>query len=237
MTRPSEFELLELATPYALDAMSDDERADIEHRLAGAPAAVVEAFHTEVRQVRETMAVVAEIHALEPPAQLRDRVLAAARAEGEPSRSRRGPRVLAAAAAAVVVGLAAVGVGVALWPTDQPSTAEEIFAAPDVQTTSGQLPVGGSATVIYSPTRHAGVLVMNDVPPPPPGSVYQMWLLGEQGPRSAGTMAAADIAPSTTAVLPDLGESQALAFTVEPGTGSEQPTGAVVAELPLRAGS
>jgi anti-sigma-K factor RskA len=41
------------------------------------------------------------------------------------------------------------------------------------------------------------------------------------------------VAPSTTAVLPDLGNSKALKFTVEPGSGSTQPTGQVVAELPL----
>ena len=30
MTEPTDFELLELATPYALHAMSDAERADID---------------------------------------------------------------------------------------------------------------------------------------------------------------------------------------------------------------
>ena len=43
-----------------------------------------------------------------------------------------------------------------------------------------------------------------------------MWLIGADGPQSAGTMDAKAVAPSTTAVLPDLGDSQTLAFTVEP---------------------
>jgi anti-sigma-K factor RskA len=63
--------------------------------------------------------------------------------------------------------------------------------------------------------------------------VYQMWLLKGDGPRSAGTMNAAAVAPSTTAVLPDLGDSKALAFTVEPGSGSTEPTTPIFAELPL----
>jgi hypothetical protein len=46
-------------------------------------------------------------------------------------------------------------------------------------------------------------------------------------------MDAKAVAPSTTAVLPDLGTSRALAFTVEPGGGSERPTSPVFAELPL----
>jgi anti-sigma-K factor RskA len=43
----------------------------------------------------------------------------------------------------------------------------------------------------------------------------------------------ASVAPSTTAVLPDLGSSQSLAFTVEPPGGSQQPTSPVFAQLPL----
>jgi hypothetical protein len=60
-----------------------------------------------------------------------------------------------------------------------------------------------------------------------------MWLLGAQGAKSAGTMDAKAVSPSTTAVLPDLGNSTALAFRVEPGAGSPQPTGEVFAKLPL----
>ena len=74
---------------------------------------------------------------------------------------------------------------------------------------------------------------MSNVAPPKPGTVYQMWLIGNRGPTSAGTMDAKAVAPSTTAVIPDLRSSTALAFTVEPGTGSEKPTGEIFAELPL----
>ena len=57
MTEPSESELLELATPYALDAVSDSERAAIETRVAQASAAVA-AFDDEVCLIRETMTAV-----------------------------------------------------------------------------------------------------------------------------------------------------------------------------------
>ncbi len=40
------------------------------------------------------------------------------------------------------------------------------FAAPDVRTVSGQIPTGGTATVVFSRERNAGVLVMNNVDPP-----------------------------------------------------------------------
>ena len=232
MTEPNDFELLELATPYALDAVSDEERADIDRRLAAAPRSVAAAFGDEVRAVRETMAVISSTTAVEPPARLRSATLAAI-----PSRDDRKYRwrtaILAATAAAVVVGAAAFGVGILLRPHAPSNTADQVLAAPDVRTISG--PLGnGTATVVFSHDRNAGVLVMNNVAPPKPGTVYQMWLMGgDKGPTSAGTMNTAAVAPLTTATLTNLGSSTALAFTVEPGTGSPQPTGTILAELPL----
>lgn len=236
MTEPNDSDLIALATPYALHAMPEAELADIDSRIAAAPAEVAQAFADEVRAIRETMAVISAATAVEPPQQLRDRVLA--EVGGGPVRQLR-PRVqrwqkaVLAAAAALVIGLGALGVGLALRPTPAPSTAEQVFAAPDVRTVSGDIPTGGTATVVFSREKNAGVLVMNNVAPPRPGTVYQMWLIGDNGPQSAGTMDDKAVAPSTTAVLPDLGSSKALAFTVEPGMGSTVPTSPVFAELPL----
>ena len=230
MTDPTDFELLELATPYALDAVTDDERGVIERRVAAAPRAVAYAFHSEVRTVRETMTAVSASTALEPPAHLRSQVLAVV---AKPKRQFPWRKTLLAAAAAVVIGLGAVGVGLALRPAQTQSTAEQVFAAHDVHTVSGQIPGGGTATVIFSRNKNAGVLVMNDVPKPKTGTVYQMWLMNDHGPESAGTMDAQQVGPSTTAVLPDLRNSTALAFTVEPGTGSAEPTTPIIAKLPL----
>jgi anti-sigma-K factor RskA len=230
MTEPTEFELLELATPYALNAIPDTERVAIERQLAAAPSAVAEAFRDEVRAVRETMAVVSAATAADPPARLRTAVLAAA--QPDTARHSRWRTAVLAAAAAIVVGLAAFGAGIALRPPPKPTMAEQIMAAPDVRTVSGQL-AGGTATVVFSRDMNAGVLVMNNVPPPTPGTVYQMWLVGDKGPLSAGTMNTAAVAPSTTAMLPNLENSSVLAFTVEPGNGSPQPTGKIFAKLSL----
>jgi anti-sigma-K factor RskA len=137
-----------------------------------------------------------------------------------------------AAAAAIVVALAAFGAGVALRPTPAPTMAEQIMAAPDVRTVSADV-AGGKATVMFSRDRNAGVLVMNNVPPPSQGTVYQMWLVGDKGPVSAGTMDTAEVTPSTTHMFNDLKNSSALAFTVEPPGGSPQPTGKIFAKLSL----
>ena len=49
---------------------------------------------------------------------------------------------------------------------------------------SGQIPTGGTATVVFSRERNAGVLVMNNVAPPKPGTVYQMWLVGANASKA-----------------------------------------------------
>jgi hypothetical protein len=240
MTEPTEADVLDLATPYALHAMTNGELATVDRMVAAASSAVAHAFAEEVRAVRETMAVVSMSTALEPPDGLRQRLLASL--DGAPvvqlhpraqARGSRWRRTTLAVAAAVAIGLGGLGVGLALRPTSTISTQDQVLTASDVRTVTGDIPTGGTATVVFSRERNAGVLVMNNVTPPMTGTVYQMWLVGAKGARSAGTMGTADVAPSTTAVLNDLGDSKTLAFTVEPGSGSSQPTTPIFAQLPL----
>ncbi len=240
MTQPPAFDrdIMESAVPYALHALPEPERDRLEARLTRVGPTTADAFYDDVRGFRETMAVVSAATAQEPPAGLRKQLLEAIADDDAPRvpdrRLPRGRTAWLAAAAATAIGLGALGVGLSLRPpAPQQSAAQQVFSAPDVHTVSGAIPAGGTATVVFSRDRNAGVLVMNDVPPPAPGTVYQMWLVNDAGATSAGTMNAAAVAPSTTAVLTDLRNSTKLAFTVEPGTGSAAPTGAVVAELPL----
>jgi anti-sigma-K factor RskA len=230
MTEPTPFDLLELATPYALHAVSDAERDTIDRQLDVAPTAVAGAFDDEVRALRETMAIISAVTAVEPPDRLRAAVLAGARADT--ARRSRWRTAILAAAAAIVVALAAFGAGIALRPAPTPTMAEQIMAAPDVRSVSADV-AGGKATVVFSRDRNAGMLVLNNVPPPSQDSVYQMWLVGDKGPVSAGTMNTEQVTPSTTHMFSDLKNSSALAFTVEPGTGSPQPTGKIFAKLSL----
>ena len=243
MTEPTTDDVLTLATPYALHAMTDNELAIVDRFLRSVPAPVAHAFAEEVRAVRETMAVVSSATAVEPPDRLRERLLASLEraAPGapvlqlparQPAEKSRWRSVLLAAAATVAIGLGVLG-GWGLRPAPPPSTQDLIFTASDVRTVTGEIPTGGTATVVFSRERNAAVLVMNNVALPKPGTVYQMWLVNDKDARSAGTMDAAAVAPSTTAVLDNLGNSKALAFTVEPGNGSTQPTTPVFAQLPL----
>ncbi|GLE57289.1 anti-sigma-K factor RskA [Mycobacteroides chelonae] len=233
MTEPND--LITAATPYALHALPDDERDDIDRWLSsGAPENTL-SFTQEVRATRETMAALAASTAVEPPARLRPRLLKIVardiqRDSGAKDINRwRAP--LVAVAAATAIGLAAAGIGTILRPP--PPSAQQVFTATDVRTVSGSIPTGGTATVVYSRQKNTAVLVMNNVAPPQPGTVYQMWLIGDRGPESAGTMDTQAVAPSTTAVIPHLNNSTALAFSVEKGRGSTSPMGPIIAQLPL----
>lgn len=236
-------DLLDLAAVYALDAVSDSERLDIEARAADADTEVAAAFAREVCEIREAMAQVSRVGAVEPPERVRQRLLEAvgtSSADTAPPaptslaqyRNRRR-NFLLAGAAAVIVAIGAIGIGSRIGQdVTQPPTSAQILAADDVRTTSGAIEGGGTATVVYSKEVDAGVLVMNNVTPPSEGTVYQMWLIGPGGMTSAGTMTPADVAPSTTAVLDDLSGATALGFSVEPTGGSTQPS-SIFAELPL----
>lgn len=240
-------EFLDLAPVYALDAVDEEQRSDIEAAVRAARPEVRQQFDSQVRDIRETMATQSAATALTPPPELLGRILAALTVDPvsevpEPvsfdqARYRRRTRLLAAISAAAAVVILAIGGIVFAQQSGRESgeaVSARILAAQDVRSAVAPIEGGGSATVIFSKDVNAGVLVMNDVTPPAPGSVYQMWLLGpSHEPVSAGIMDAAAVSPSTTAVLTDIDESTSLGFSIEPPGGSTTPTGAIFARIAL----
>ncbi|MGW6377152.1 anti-sigma factor [Rhodococcus sp. NPDC055112] len=239
---------IDLANAYALDALDADQRRAVEQLLATSDDSLRADFDAEVRQCRETLAAAAAANATAPPAHIRGHLLTQIAREPRTGTGRaaapvsladrrRTPRwrLVGAAAAAVALLGGGVVIGQQLRePTREQPMAAQVMSAPDVRTSSTAVPGGGSATAVYSRSTDAAVLMMNDVTPPAPESVYQMWLIAGTGaPVSAGMMAPDQVSPSTVAVLDDLDGASLLAFTVEPAGGSEQPTTDVFASLPL----
>jgi hypothetical protein len=74
------------------------------------------------------------------------------------------------------------------------------------------------------------VLLVYDLPPPPPGRTYQLWTIEAGKPVSAGTFATSDAGRARHAIAtPErLGDALFLAVTVEPAGGVPQPTGPIV---------
>ena len=149
---------------------------------------------------------------------------------------RRWTYLAAAAVAAVAIGAAGWVMGESSSPEPEvrplASPAEQVFSAEDLRSTGGPVATG-NVTVYLAKSADTGVLVMDSVPPPQPGTVYQMWLIGPGGARSAGTMTDKDVEPVTTAVLSGINNASTLAFTVEPPGGSDRPTTTPVAQLSL----
>ncbi len=249
----NEDDLPGLAAVYALDAVDERERGAILDARRGAAPEVRREFDRRVRAHREALAAHAQTTAVPAPESLRGRLWEAIAAgddgahtgdapedlpterpaaDATQRRRRRVAQGLAAAAAAAVLVAGGVAIGHQFTVAPEPPAASQVFTAPDVRTAAIQV-AGGTATVVYSREANAAVLVMNDVAPPQPGRVYQLWLMGSShAPTAVGTMDSADVAPSTQALIQGIDASTSLGISLEPAGGSARPT-TIVADIAM----
>ncbi|GAA5049701.1 anti-sigma factor [Nocardia callitridis] len=244
--------LLDLAYPYALDAVTELERRRIEDRVRTADAETGAEFDSTVSRVREAMADLSALDRLAPPARVEAELMAAldrmpAKRQASPQEAtrtphrgglrsvRRVPRTgwLAAAAAVIVVGVAG-GAIIADRTQDQPTrdqVAAQVLEQPDSHTSTAPMTGGGRLVVDSSMELGLAAVRFDAVAPPPSGSSYQLWLVGADGtPRSAGVLARM---PSTSAPVSQITAQDTLAVTMEPEQGSPQPTTPIIANVTL----
>ncbi len=160
--------------------------------------------------------------------------LGAARKRREERRRPQGMRNwLVGVAAAAVIALGGVGVGA--YVANQNDPLNQVLQAGDVRRATVDVAGGGTATVTVSTSKDAIVVKMNNVPPPPSGKVYQMWLVPKDGsaPVSQGLMDAEAL--SKPAIVKGISSASTLGITVEPAGGSTSPTMPAVATAPLGA--
>lgn len=222
----------DLLGAWALDAVDEVERAAVERLIREDPAAAAEA-----RELQDAVGRLAEEAAAEPPADLRDRVLAAIadtpqqqptaerarrREKGQPSR-RHWRGWAAAAAAAIVI---AVPTTVAIQQHERAERAEqqvqaiaEALAEPDAVLVTAEVTGGGRAAMVRS--DHSVLMAFRELPPLDEHD-YQMWLVEDGAASSAGIINARD--GRATAEMEDVPATAALAVTIEPAGGSPQPT-------------
>jgi anti-sigma-K factor RskA len=206
-------DLHSLAGPYALDALTDPERARFEAHLV-----VCSTCRAEVAEFRATAARMGAAVAQVPPPGLRSRVLAEVAQTRQlpppvPSRppSLRRPRrrqfLLAAAAAG-------------------------ILAEPDAITAKSNVAGGGQITVVSSKEKDAAVIILEGVPAPPADKTHQLWLINDAGARSAGTVKVAK-SPKDVVVQAGVAAATTVGLTIEPDGGSEKPTTKPIAGVKL----
>ena len=220
----------ELIAGYALDALDPADRVRAEELLAHSEEAREEL--RSYADVPTALAVAATGPA--PSADLRDRILVAARAERQTVVSlderRRSRAMPALAAVAAVAAAAAVALGV--WGAvnasdlDDARTALEreratsaLLADPDARTVplesgSGRLVVGDDG---------GAVLVLDELGAAPAGKTYEVWVMDGETPVRAGVFdggGARDVVP----VEEPVERGSVVLVTVEDAGGVDAPT-------------
>jgi Anti-sigma-K factor rskA, C-terminal/Putative zinc-finger len=232
-------EIHALSGAYVVDALDDIERAQFARHLERCPEC-----QAEVASLREAAALFSLTTPVEPPPGLRERVLgdiasvrplppvvpeAAAPSAARPSRRLR--TLVAAAAAVVLVGSGATIAWEATrdgaTQAPQPSATQRVLRAPDAERVTERLAGGAKATLVRSRSMNQAVLLTENMPAPPAGKVYELWLQdARKGMQPAGLM---PDGASTVLLSGDAADAVGAGITVEPQGGSHVPTSDPVA--------
>ncbi|WP_414944070.1 anti-sigma factor domain-containing protein [Amycolatopsis sp. cmx-11-32] len=242
MTMP---EMHTLTGAYAVDALSELERAQFQRHLGECASCAQEVLELQMTATRLGAAL-----AEDPPPELKRRVLTQAMAtRQEPPKTRfetggrvedrrRAPRWAIAAAAAAIVGLAGTAVfgGIAYDTHSQLTAAREqaaryadryapvadILSAADLRTGHAEASAGGGGTVMMSRAKDRLVFMAAQLPKNEPGRTYQAWFMYPGGaPKPAGLISGGQ--DSELLVADGLGGAEKFALSVEQAGGS--PTG------------
>ncbi len=222
-------DLHHLAAAYALNALDEIERREFE---AHYPTCAI--CSAEVADYRETAALLAESVAVPPPADLKARLMAEIgdtrqiapilpeRVVDLAERKRRNQprqRVLAAVAAAIVAVAGFVG---GLQFAGSGDDTDVVFAADAIT-----LPLegdAGEARVVWSASEDRAVLIAAGLDDPGDGMAYELWLIDADGANPTGLFTPDDDGNVTIELPLDGRDPDAWGITIEPDTGSDQPT-------------
>lgn len=227
-------EVLALAGLGALDR--EDITVDVQRHLAGCESCrrAAATFATTVATLPEALPPV------HPPARLRNNIMAQVYAEAArmPAARRRSPlsrlwRSLPASRGfTVATGLAAAAaVVLAVWGSSRSSGTNPQLTSRTYQVAGTAVAPQVSGALYYDATTTRSVLFVHGLQPPDasatPKRAYEVWLIPAHGaPVAAGFLTRQPGGQTWAAALS--GNAQAyhvVAATIEPATGSEQPTG------------
>lgn len=229
-----------LSGAYALDALTDEERAAFEIHLAECSdcAAEVDTFlATSAR-----LGAAAE-EALPPDLKAKIMAAVADTPQERPvvTALHRGTRVrriatralLAAAALALIVST-----GAFLVERDQNAQLQaeqrqisQVLGADDVAVASRNLARGGSVRLVTSAGLDRAVLLTEDLPKLDSKHDYQLWTLKGEKARSVDVLAGDEQAGTQSRLITGVTDADAVALTVEPAGGSKAPTTTPLAAL------
>jgi len=224
-------DLHDLVAPYALDALDPGEREAFERHLEACTRC-----RDQLAELQPAAAALAYAESAEPAAQLRERILEAARAENGgkvvqfPRRRWLLPATATTAAAAAVV---AIGVG--LWAAslsrdlDRERSAKASYArAVELLGDGAQLTrlANAEGGLLVAPDG-AAALVVCGLAPAPKEKTYEAWVIQGETPRPAGLFRGGS---GCRPVLLDrhVPPGAQVAVTLERSGGAKQPTGPIL---------
>ena len=220
----------DLKAAYALGALSEEERQEVEDYLL---------THSELRAEVDDLRSVANLMALapqeyEPSPKLRrdlmNRISSSpdATPAADPSPHQAGlwrlfgPGGLAAAAV-----LALVTIGMFAWNASLQEENQTLQGELQGQQTYALEGTGAAQEVQGEVVRlgdERAVLVAENLPSPPVGETYETWILREDVPEPAGLFEPDDAGVAAAPIEGSIEGADAVAVTVEPSGGSSSPT-------------
>ena len=220
----------DLKEAYALDALSEEERREVEDYLG---------THPELRAEVDNLRSVANLLALapqeyEPSPELRCDLLnrisspPVATPAADPSSRRAGLwRLFGPSGLAATAVLALVTVGMFVWNAALREENQILQGELQGQQTYA-LEGTGAAQGVQGEVVHLGderaVLIAEDLPSPPEGETYEAWILREDVPEPAGLFEPDDAGVAAAPIEGSIEDADAVAVTVEPSGGSSSPT-------------
>jgi anti-sigma-K factor RskA len=131
-----------------------------------------------------------------------------------------------AAAAALIVGGVVVSTNVRDTQEQNLAVAKyaQINAADDAERIVADVTDGGTATVTWSSELSSAAVTVDDVATLPSDKIYELWYIGSDGPRAAGTFSTDADGDAWTVLEGEMKDGDTIGVTVEPAGGSEQPT-------------
>jgi hypothetical protein len=224
---------------YVLDAIEPAERDRFEHHLRRCKPC-----GHEVRGLAETATGLAVAVAMQPPPEVKERVLAAVAVTRQvppaAEHSRRARAALRprwwtpwlAGAVAVACLAVAVAFGVAGLSTRreldharaQNQAIAAVLAAPDARIVTQATTVGGTATVVVSRAERKIIFTTAGLPSLPSAKVYELWLIGPPQVRRAGLLPAPSAGKTAPVLASGLAAGDKVGVTVEPAGGTSKPT-------------
>lgn len=238
-----------LSGAYALHALSDEENSLFEAHLLES-----EATRNEVTELTDTAVLLGmAIGPVVPAASLKQSIMAQlastpqlpreepiaapitlssftgrAAAKAQARWFSKPLMAVASVAAAVVLivggGVVVNGVNDNSFQQAQANELAAIGSASDTQRVDTKIDSGGSATLMWSNKLGTAAFIAAGLEKLPSGKVYELWYIGSDGPRAAGTFTIERDGSAWRVLDGTMRSGDVVGVTVEPSGGSKAPT-------------